>query len=286
MGMTPGTCFVIASVGRSELNDCILDLLPKLGPMDRIVVSLNVESADFSLDVTDPRLSIIEHRLQGASASRNFAVDSVLLTLPNDTYFVFPNDRSFYPSNSLEALRRFSKNESGIGVGSWEDLSGQIIQSPKKNYSNYLDFLNSYEPSLIVSSQVFIQGLRFKEEMGTGAKTPWQSGEAAALIFDAFDLNFEVHPVADFRVRNITTSANLKSVARIRKSFGYGMGYGFYCRKYGSGIGNLIPNFIHCASPLANFLMRKPYWTVNGFAFTVAATCGRLIGLLSPFKYS
>jgi hypothetical protein len=118
----------------------------------------------------------------GASAGRNDAINA----LPDGIGVVgFPNDDSIYPRSALKAVvDRFASDDppAAIACSSRAGVKYSRDLPPGGTDLDRYTVWRAIEWAIFVDRGVFAEHGGFRAELGTGAPSPWQSGEGTDLL--------------------------------------------------------------------------------------------------------
>jgi glycosyltransferase involved in cell wall biosynthesis len=226
---------VVATLGRLEsLRKLLESLSSQTTGNDRLVIVAQDEKSavddlaeSFRADTF--RITVIDSA-RGASLGRNVGVAE----LPDDEDFllVFPNDTTWFPEGTLDALRALPGDFTAGALTVVDENGPKFRLSPPGTPLDRWNVWSVIEMGLLMRRAVFDTLGGFDATIGTGAATPWQAGEATDLL-----LRFSaVHPDAtfawlapDIRVGGIADARDLTAAERRRK-----------LRRYGRGLGRLV----------------------------------------------
>jgi len=164
---------------------------------------------------------------RGAALGRNAGVAA--LTRSGDPLLVFPNDTTWFPPGSLEALRSLP-DHMRVGAVTIVDETGPKFVLPDPG--SPLDRLTVWtviEMGLLVRRRDFDAAGGFDPAIGTGAPTPWQAGEVTDLLLrlQRAGLADEMRWMpASVWFGGIADAYGLSRHERRRKLRGYGRGLG------------------------------------------------------------
>jgi glycosyltransferase involved in cell wall biosynthesis len=155
-----------------------------------VLVDQNQDNRLAALLATFGRSMPIVHvkAARGLSASRNKG-----LSLARGDIIGFPDDDCHYPASLLERVRqRFaSAPDLDLITGRTTDTFGNDSLSPFLTHDAQIDRWNVWKSgnsnTVFVRRSVIEAGLRFNEELGVGASSPFQSGEETAFLLDAIE---------------------------------------------------------------------------------------------------
>jgi glycosyltransferase involved in cell wall biosynthesis len=224
---------VVATLGRVEPLERLLEsLAPQVRPDDRVVIVAqgridDVEdlAARFRADglAVDVRTSAL-----GASRGRNAGVAALP---PGERLLHFPNDTTWFPDGSVDAIRDAS-SEIAAGALTVIDEHGPKFELPAAGTP--LDRWNVWsviEMGLLMRRSVFDELGGFDPDLGTGASSPWQAGEATDLLLRLAERSSDLAArfgwlPGDIVVGGISDPSGLSDTARRRKLRAYGRGMG------------------------------------------------------------
>lgn len=163
----------------------------------------------------------------GASRGRNAGVAA--LPTGTDLLLNFPNDTTWFPPDTLDGLRSLP-DDFRAGALTVVDENGPkfVLPDPGARLDRHTAW-SVIEMGLLVRRGLFDALGGFDAEIGTGAPTPWQAGEATDLLLKlmrhAPGAEFAWQPPTLF-VGGIADPSGLTVAERRRKLRGYGRGLG------------------------------------------------------------
>ena len=236
---TPATVgVVISTLGRVDALDALLgDLAAQTrAPLVVAVCDQSDNGAAGGVSaVCDAHRAALDIRLvrspRGLSRGRNAAAAAVR---GEADYLFFPNDTSRLAPDVLERFRPSANVEAFAGqyrdaLGPRTHFEAGLLQLAKNNV--WL----AMEPALFVRSDVFLGSGGFDESIGSGASTPWQSGEGTELLLRLGEAGGRIQFDPDLVVEGVPENAGLDRSERQRKLRAYGRGYGHILREWNYG---------------------------------------------------
>jgi hypothetical protein len=220
---------VVTTIGRVSPLEALLDsLLAQTSRPRSVAVCVQGNLADIQhmllrRDDLAPLGVVVTTSDRGASLGRNVAARALDHTAE---YLLFPNDTTIYPPDFLADLAS-RIGTSRAGCVTVVDEQGPKFTLPDDRLSRD-NAWNVILPGLVVRADVFDELGGFDEELGTGAATPWQSGEETDIVLRLLeqDRDAEFLWMGELSVGGISDSLALSMAERRRKLRGYGRGLG------------------------------------------------------------
>ncbi len=237
----PSVGVVISTLGRVDSLDRLLgDLASQTTPPVAVAIcdqSAHAASSEARTvaEVCDSYRDALDLRVvsspRGLSRGRNAAAAALL---GDADYLFFPNDTSrLEPS----LFSRFAPRENAEAVaGEYRDALG-----PRNSIDPSLTPLEksnvwaAVEPALFVRADVFAAAGGFDEGIGSGARSPWQSGEGTELLLRLGAVGGRIHFDPSLVIEGIPENEGLDRGQRQRKLRAYGRGYGHILREWDYG---------------------------------------------------
>jgi glycosyltransferase involved in cell wall biosynthesis len=236
--------FVVSTLGRIEpLGKLLTSLEHQLIPGDQIVVVAQ-GNTDAVRDLVKHFASLpiaVTTSERGLSLGRNVGVQN----LPEGDFILqFPNDNTWFPSNVVSHIR--------AAVSGPEFLFGGMTvfddHGPRANLPSSGTLLNAVtvwkvlEVGLLVRRSEFEKLGGFDPAIGSGANTPWQSGEGTDLLLRALaKWPFIAHQFlwlpSTIAIGTATETHDLSRDARRQKLIAYGRGMGWVARQHNCPVG-------------------------------------------------
>lgn len=235
---------VISTLGRIDALD---QLLADLAAQTVLPVAVAVcDQSEFSVatsaeetrrvsEVCSKYTGVLDIRLvstqRGVSRGRNAGIAALDGTVD---YFLFPNDTSRVPPDFFATFAPLDQAE--VVAAQYQDSSG--LRREQGSGLVAIDKANVWhvmEAGMLVRSDVLEAVGGFNEELGSGAASPWQSGEGTELLLrlgrEGARIQFDTRLI----MGGVPESAGLDSTARHRKLRAYGRGYGHILREWNYG---------------------------------------------------
>lgn len=226
--------FVVTTLGRVERVERLLaSLSGRLESGDALVVvaQANREAIEGLLRafVAGEASVVVTSSERGASRGRNAGVAAS--PAGGDPLLVFPNDTTWFPEASVERLRDLPASFD-TGAMTVADEHGPKFELPVPGTP--LDRWNVWsviEMGLLMRRRVFDEVGGFDPDLGTGAPSPWQAGEATDLLLRLRERRPDLAErfgwlPADVAVGGIVDAQGLSTPERRRKLRAYGRGMG------------------------------------------------------------
>ncbi|MRX42892.1 glycosyltransferase family 2 protein [Agromyces kandeliae] len=230
---------VVSTLGRVEPLQRLLDSLSgRLASGDELVVVAQRNLAEVTalverFDAGRGR-AVVTTSDPGAARGRNHGVASLV---GDDPLLVFPNDTTWFPAGSLEALRALPA-ETRLAAMTVVDEHGPkfVLPSAGTPFDRW-NAWNVIEMGLLLRRSLFDAVGGFDPSLGTGAPTPWQAGEATDLLLRIDDrLPWETAQIRwlppSVAVGGIADAHGLERAERRRKLRAYGRGLGLVVTRW------------------------------------------------------
>ncbi|MBC7442626.1 MAG: hypothetical protein H7311_08920 [Ramlibacter sp.] len=223
---------VVSTLGRVESLKRLFDSLSgQLSAQDALVVvaQRNLPAVEDLASVyrSDSMRITVTTSPPGAARGRNAGVAA--LPAGRDLLLNFPNDTTWYPAGALERMRHLPE-DFRAGALTVVDENGPkfVLPEPGSALTRWTVW-SVIEMGILIRRSTFDRIGGFDPEVGTGAPTPWQAGEATDLLLKLIrsgqHSGFAWQP-AELTVGGISDPSGLSSAERRRKLRGYGRGLG------------------------------------------------------------
>ena len=244
---------------------CTID---RIAPLERLLHSLAQQSdREFEIVLVDQNhddrlagvvatfgraMPIIHVKaVRGLSSSRNKG-----LSLARGDIIGFPDDDCHYPASLLERVRQRFASAPNLELitGRITDMLGKDLMAAFLKHDAPIDRWNVWKSgsssTLFVRRSVIDSGLKFNEELGVGASSPFQSGEETAFLLDAIGKGCRGKYFRDLVVYHDQVGETDSRRAR----------------KYARGFGRLLALYGYPRSYVAICLMRPTLRAMLGLA--------------------
>lgn len=276
----------VTTVGRwDSLRELLGDLAEQTYPPSLIAVAHHDVTATAELDdIVKAFADSLEIRTvvspRGISNGRNAAAAA----LGDEVDWLwFPNDTTRIDAQTLELLSHHCVPPSTAVAAQLVDREGPRNPLPVPGSAlTRRNVWGAMEPATLFERTAFEAAGGWNLALGSGADTPWQSGEGPDLLLRMAERKgFAIDWVPDVAIQAQTEFAHLPIHERRRKQRSYGRGHGYVLRTW------RYPLWYKAANLVAAALMplRKPEKFGPGEAF--ALLVGRAEGVLGrPFTRS
>ncbi|MFH5878524.1 glycosyltransferase family 2 protein [Arthrobacter sp. NA-172] len=281
--------FAITTLGSHRPIERLLkSLAGQLDHNDWIVISAvgdgqRIRTIVDELDFGPARVTVVDGP-RGAAAGRNFAVHSA----PHLADFIlFPNDTSWFPSDFVETFKSQDIRGTAGALTVVDEFGPKFRLAQSGAGLTRKNVWNVIEPGLFMDHQTFLSLGGFDESIGTGAPTPWQSGEGTELLLRWMESRIEEYFewIHCPHVLGISDPQGLSDSERRVKLRAYARGYG---RLLVTGNFVAIDRFKAVAGGVS-FGLRKghPYKPIDGlwvFVGRIEGITGRLMSRKSMIR--
>ncbi len=220
---------VVSTLGRVDyLERLLLSIVDQ--EYDGCIVAICVQKNLADVEAMLERLDLLglDVRLttspMGASRGRNVAAS--LIGRAAD-YLLFPNDTSRLTPGLLRGIADALAGEDAGAVTVLDEYGPKFVLPDRRTPLDPENVWQVILPGMLMRREVFEDLGGFDEELGTGATTPWQSGEETDILLRclrAYGSRFAW--LGDLVMDGIADSRGLTDDERRRKLRGYGRGYG------------------------------------------------------------
>jgi hypothetical protein len=273
----------ITTVGRwDELRNLLGDLAAQSCPPTAVAIAHHDPAGSADLEALTRDFADTFHiktvvSARGISNGRNAAAE----VIGDDVDWLwFPNDTNRVDADFLERVSHHCVAPTTVCAVQMVDREGprHPLPAPGTKFTKRTVW-GAMEPATILRRDQFVAAGEFNPALGSGADSPWQSGEGPDLLLRMCTLDgFSVEWVGDIYVHAQTEFAHLPPRERRRKQRNYGRGAGYVLRTWH------YPLWYKAAHLVAAALMPVRNRTKFGVRESFALLVGRTEGVLGrPF---
>ena len=223
----------ITTVGRPALRE-LLDSLAGSQVHPVAVAIGNQSGGPLAVDTAGyPFPVLVVSSSSGASRGRN---DAVAALAGAGDVLAFPNDDTVYePELVGEVLGAFAAPSApaAVAIRLDEARGPRFALPPPGTVLTRRTVWRAIEPAMFVRRAAFDAAGGFDVSLGTGAGTPWGSGEGTDLLLRIMAAGGEVVSRSDLGVRGPGERRTLDPTAYVRKHRAYARGTGYLYRVHG-----------------------------------------------------
>jgi hypothetical protein len=269
----------VTTVGRWEsLRELLTDLAAQTRPPRAVAIAhhnasdaADLEAVVRSFDETLDIRTVVSPR--GISNGRNAAAAA----LDDDVDWLwFPNDTNRADPDFLERVVQHCAPPTTVCAVQMVDREGprHPIPAPGTTLTRRTVWA-AMEPATFFARDGFVAAGGFNPALGSGADTPWQSGEGPDLLLRMSELaDFSIEWVGDIVLQSQTEFAHLPPRERRRKQRNYGRGHGYVLRTWHYPLWYKAANLVAAAlMPIRN---PKKFGVGEALALLVGRTEGAL----------
>ncbi len=222
---------------------------------------------------------------RGASRGRNAAA----ATFTDDVeWILFPNDTSRIDEEFLECLAVYCVEPTNVCAVRFVDSEGSRNKLPAPGSAfDRRTAWGAIEPATAIRRRDFDRVGGFDPSIGTGAETPWQSGEVTDLLFRlaADDGGLRIEWIDELTVRAHTEFAHLTPAERRRKLRNYGRGSGYIYRRWRYPVSAKLKHLLGATlMPLRNPRKFRPLDGLMLFIGRAEGILGRTLGSDTDYR--
>jgi len=276
----PRFSLILATYGNAadEIPRFVDSLVAQNGAhFELIVVDQNADNhVGDILSQYSGKLDIVHVRASpGLSAARN-----VGLRLARGEIIAFPDDDCHYPAGVLETVANRLDTETELDgiTGRCSDEQGRLAAGAEDKSSGYLTKVNVWQRGVSVTlflRRNLVQSVgEFDEELGLGAKTPFQSGEETDYLLRAIAKGNRIYYDPELSVFHPLPPPNTAPGSAL-KAWRYGLGMGRVLRKHAYSPAQIAGYIL---TPFAGALVALLKRDVSLARVRIARTLGRYRG--------
>ena len=231
---------ITCTLGRQDKLERLLTSLSLQNPELFELILVDQNPPDFLDKTIAPYLSKFTinhfHTAKGLSLGRNAGINAA-----RGNFVAFPDDDCWYRPGTIEKVIEFFNNYKNAEFITGRTFDKNNIQSVSPTFeeekkitrSNYLSCGNS---NAIFAKTEAVRRLNgFDEQLGVGAKTPFQSGEEADLLLRAVDQKMTLIYTPNLIIHHDQVQ-KIDALAYIERAQKYGTGFGALMKKHDFGL--------------------------------------------------
>jgi hypothetical protein len=253
-------CVAVSTIGR------------RLERFERLLTALATQSdSDFCVGVCDQSTGpavqeLLDHfdaslRLfrtrsaPGLSAGRN----SVVAASPvGTTHVAFPNDTTLPPTDFVERIRASASGYDVIVTDYVHDEGSRYRLPTAGEFLTSATVWKVLEPAMVLSRDLWASARGFDEQLGTGSRSRWQSGEGTDLLLRAMKRRpVRVRWMPEIRLDGVPEAFGLSRSQAAAKARGYARGYGFVVARHRYPASFAVP---HLLAPAVKAAVHPARW--------------------------
>lgn len=275
MSPRPRIALALSTIGRPSLT-ALLDSVAAGSELPvAVAVADHTPSGDLRVDGAYPFPVLVVPSRGGASEGRNDAVQAL-----GDRCDVlgFPNDDNLYLASTLVDVA-----ESFAAPDAPDAVAGTLLEFGRPRYKlprdgqllNRRTVWRAIEPAVFLRREAFEAAGRFRQDMGTGADSPWQSGDGTDLLLTLMARGGRVQSRPGVVVLGRGERKGLSADALVAKHRAYARGTGFVYRTHGYPRHARLRVLL---SPLVKAAAHDPSLALS-LRLSIARSAGRFEGL-------
>ncbi|SMO98525.1 Glycosyltransferase, GT2 family [Geodermatophilus aquaeductus] len=226
--MVPRIGLAVSTIGRPALTE-LLTTLAGSTVLPAAVAVANQSGRPLDLPSDLPYRLVVVESTGGISRGRNAAAAA----LAGEVDVIgFPNDDTLYEAGCLGRVAdAFTEDTDVVACALVEDGRPRF-ELPPSGLLDRISIWRAIEPATFVRSTTFHRFGGFREDMGTGCPSPWQSGEGTDLFLKVIESGGVVRSRPDIHVTGRGERRDLDADQLVAKHRGYARGTGYVYRSH------------------------------------------------------
>jgi len=271
----PAVGLAVSTVGRPTLHEMLRSAAASEVLPAAVGVADHTPAGDLALEPGLPFPAVVVPSTGGASAGRNHAVAGLPVAVD---VLGFPNDDNRYPPETLGAVAAAFAAPDAPAAVACTALDGAVPRfrlPPDGAVLDRYSVWRAFEPAMFVQRRWFEEVSGFPEELGTGAATPWQSGDGTEMLLRIMARGGRVVSLRSAVVHGRGERKGLSADGLVAKHRAYARGTGYVYRV------NDYPThrrLMVALAPLLKALEHDPDRALS-LRIALARTLGRVEGL-------
>lgn len=229
---------VISTVGRWGKIATLFDDLANQTLLPH-TVAVAYEDKEGATDGLEGVLRQSAHRLSIRAVPKSgggaVGCNKAAALLPRETeWILFLNDTSRVEPDLFERLAKYCVSQTTVCAWRLVDAEGNRNHLPARGSAfTRLNVWQAVVPAMAVKHRDYVRVGGFDETLGTGANSPWQSGDETDLLLRLSMLDdFAIDWIDDITSEGHTDFSHLAPDERQRKLRNYGRGHGYVYRRW------------------------------------------------------
>lgn len=279
----PSIAVIVSTVGRPDNLRRLFESLRLQTVAPHQVVVIDQSSDDQTQQLIAEWSSTLKLRtkrsIRGLSLGRNNAIDLCL----DSEFAVTPDDDCWLAPDFLERACELLEGRDEVGA-----FSGRVIHpdgsarmafpSASQTITTANVWRSSIEGALVLRLAAVRSVGKFREDIGAGAQSPWQSGEGTELLLRLLANRWAVEFHPDLTVFEAPPVIEYKSLEYLDKTRRYARGTGFVLRVSNAGTATITRALAGPAlRSVRNYVAGDSYGARRAFQQTLGRTEG-LVG--------
>ncbi|WP_166606303.1 glycosyltransferase family 2 protein [Kineococcus siccus] len=267
----------VTTIGRPEIAELLRSAAASTRPPLAVAVA-DQSRGRLALDTRDLPFPVdVVPSSGGVSAGRN---DAVRALQGRVDVVGFPNDDSRLPPGTLEQVAEAFTRDAGLAAlaGAVRDPDGFRAALPERGTAlDARSIWRAVEPAVFLRAGEWAAVGGFRPDVGTGAASPWQSGDGTDLLLRLLERGGRVVSRPDVVVEGRGERRSLTPGELVAKHRGYARGTGFVYRVHP------YPRHVRWRTVLGPWLRPLSHDTDPRLSLrlAVARSLGRVEGLLA-----
>ena len=223
----------VSTIGRPTLRDLLESLAEGTHHPAAVAVADHTPVGDLVVEGSYPFPVLVVPSTGGASRGRN---DGVAALPAECDVLGFPNDDIVYPPDTLEqVVAEFARPPAPAALAATLVEVGvpRFVLPPHGRVLDRRTVWRAIESALFIRREDFCEVGGFREDLGTGADSPWQSGDGTDVLLHLMARGRRVRSAADITVLGRGERKGLPDAGFVAKHRAYARGTGHVYREHG-----------------------------------------------------
>lgn len=272
----PRIGLALSTIGRPSLHDLLASVAASTVLPEAVAVADHTPGQDLRVDDVHPFPVLVVPSTGGASRGRN---DAAAALPPQCDLLGFPNDDNLYLPTTVErAVAAFSSSAPPAAVAGLllDDDGPRFRLPPDGTVLDRRSVWRAIEPAMFVRRAEFDAVGGFRDDLGTGATSPWQSGDGTDVLLKVMARGGRVVSRPDVVVRGRGERKGLSEEKLIAKHRAYARGTGHVYRVHDYPLPVRLGVLV---APLVKATTHDPSLRLS-LRLALARSAGRLEGMV------